>query len=66
MEYILVARSCDDCGGDFAVKTFAQKPSKDDERSLIDSLGGMYCIQTSLFKRNKDGEYDVVQGGIAC
>jgi hypothetical protein len=61
MEYILVARSCSDCGGDFAVKPFSGKPSSEDENALVNSLGGMFCIQTKLFKRNDDGEYKAVE-----
>lgn len=51
MEYILVARSCSDCGGDFAVKAFSEKPSIKDENDLVNSLGGMFCILTKLFKK---------------
>ena len=48
MEYILVARCCSECGGDIAVMPFNEKPTEKEEKMLIDSLGGMYCIQTKL------------------
>jgi len=60
-EYILVAQSCFDCGGKIAVMAFNEKPTSEEEKKLVDSLGGMFCINKELFRRSEDGKYERVE-----
>ena len=55
--FIIVSRSCSDCGGDIAVRITSEKPTweshiKDNEGEL----GYLLCIKSKVFNCDIDGE----------
>lgn len=42
--YLVVARSCENCGAQMAAALFSHVPTEADKTSVSDKLGGMYCI----------------------
>ena len=47
---LLIARTCNDCGGKLAVRLIDTKPTMEDMRELTQSLGGMYCIEETIYE----------------
>ncbi len=45
MAWIVIAKTCIDCGGDIAFEIFDNPPTDDECKRIEDSLGGMYCIK---------------------
>lgn len=45
VKWIVICRSCIDCGGDVAFEIFNKEPTDEDKKRVSDELGGMYCIK---------------------
>ena len=61
VNYILIAVTCSNCGGEMAVKAFGELPTEEQKRDLCEKLGGMFCIKTRIFRQDYVGDYDLVE-----
>jgi hypothetical protein len=57
MKYLLVCRSCKNCGADVAVRQYDELPTDDERIALEKTIGGMWCITTKLFCTEDGYEY---------
>jgi hypothetical protein len=55
MIFVLIARSCDDCG-QFGIQLLEHEPTIEDKEEITDRLGGMYCIRTTVMEVEKIGD----------
>lgn len=54
MKWIVIVRSCAECGGLMAFEIFDDKPTPDQINQIKNEIGGMDCI-TEYFSEIKDG-----------
>ena len=60
MNYIVVVKSCEDCGPQVGTGIFENYPAPSDIEVLKNSIGGMYCINAYVFVRDRSGAYTLV------
>lgn len=46
MTYLIIAQTCDGCGGKVAVKMQQTEPTPEEIEEVKDSLGSMFCIRS--------------------
>lgn len=54
--WIVIAKSCYDCGDSTGIKAFSHEPSETEKQEVATAIGGMFCIQTSTFEVEVDGK----------
>lgn len=54
MSWIIICKSCVDCGGDIGFRIIDNTPTEDDIKAVKDELGGMYCIKEYIKEIEED------------
>ena len=44
--WVIVSKTCENCGGEIAVRILTEKPTEPQIKENRESLGGMFCIET--------------------
>jgi hypothetical protein len=52
--WVVVAVSCSECNS-MGVRSFDHQPSEDEVSSVVDKIGGMYCIRAHTFETKVNG-----------
>ena len=52
--FVTVAYSCADCGGDVAVIVTSKPPTEAQLQSVVDDVGGGYCVTTKTITAEVD------------
>jgi hypothetical protein len=47
---IILAKACENCGGQIAIKITTNKPTEEEIKEVKLSLGGMFCIMHEIFE----------------
>lgn len=58
-EFVVLSVTCSDCGSKMALKAFGYMPTIKDIISIEYELGGMFCIESYVFKRYGD-DYEYI------
>lgn len=48
--YLIISKTCRDCGADVAVKLTTEKPNESTIREVEESIGGGFCISSIVFE----------------
>lgn len=59
MKYLVICRTCEDCGDKHIVKIFDESPTYHQVRPLEYELGGMHCISSEVveIEENESAEF---------
>jgi hypothetical protein len=52
--FLIIAKACDNCGGELAVKIQQAQPSGKEIDELASELGGMFCIRSRVIEVIED------------
>lgn len=54
MSWIIICRTCSDCGGTIGFKITENKPTQEDINWVAKELGGAYCISEYVKEIDED------------